>query len=728
MNRFVLLLVSLGIVLAALSGPSGAQPPSDRYAFSDTTLLRDTLDLKFDELFFLADSLQRSPETLRMLAIRYRMPLRRIAHLTDSLRVPPDSVGAIMEREQYNPLASTVVRSSAFSYQSTYSIGRQSATWGNGVKYDLRRGPLSIYNVTDISITTTEDEVSEEQFKTRASSTELGYRIRQNLSVGVRLNITGSQSFKPGSIYNISESSNQFDFSMRSRQQPSPNVSSELNFFGGPYNEPDNIPSKRGFGGTLTGRLTYSNQRWLTTDLNGQANGRIGSGRLPDRPAQSTQDFSRDLRGSVALFERSMVRMRAEFRNQHSELERPDTLSSGPAQEPLDYVRKQPTLNQSLDMTVSLQRGSNHQANVSQRFSATESQIAVAREGRFVNDVSTSEGNALSVDGRTQWRGWSLESRFQNGFPATEQPRRLVSSGATVYYRERLESHIRSIDATLRRSLSRRIVAQFGGGVALSSQTITNVDAAASTRTQDDYRQSYRIEGIYTPSVKANMRVKLEVLRTSNLFLQPTNSASTREDRTYRGEWTWTYRLLPGLTATQSNQMSSIQSRNPFSPDRNRLILDFTSTTTLNAVITEQLRLDLTHSFREAPSGQYTRAEDGYDYFSQSDEDKNYSLTGRISYSPGPALSLRLQPTYLSYERLGTVDGVESASTTRNSLTFSGGASVNLAVAARGTLTGSIDRNFQSSRQYRYPQGLRTADPLFEDDYWSGLLQFSWQL
>ena len=58
LHRFSVLIipVALGLLSAAL--PGGAQESaSSRYAFADTTLLRDTLDLHFPRLFPLSDSL-----------------------------------------------------------------------------------------------------------------------------------------------------------------------------------------------------------------------------------------------------------------------------------------------------------------------------------------------------------------------------------------------------------------------------------------------------------------------------------------------------------------------------------------------------------------------------------------------------------------------------------------------------------------------------------------------
>lgn len=58
-----------------------------RFVNPDTTLLRDTLDISFDRIFVLADSLRCTPDTLRALAIRYAFSLERLVFLADSMHV-----------------------------------------------------------------------------------------------------------------------------------------------------------------------------------------------------------------------------------------------------------------------------------------------------------------------------------------------------------------------------------------------------------------------------------------------------------------------------------------------------------------------------------------------------------------------------------------------------------------------------------------------------------------
>src|SRR6266545_3385789 len=152
-RRLTLLLVPLVLALASIALPGRAQPPAQgRFAFADTTLMRDTLGLAFDRLFPLADSLRMPPDTLRALSIRYLYPLPRLLKLADSLGVPVDSVGEVMRRERYNPLATSVQRQNTFGYRSSYDIAQNSSTWTNGSDYNFVLGPIFVRNNTSIGM------------------------------------------------------------------------------------------------------------------------------------------------------------------------------------------------------------------------------------------------------------------------------------------------------------------------------------------------------------------------------------------------------------------------------------------------------------------------------------------------------------------------------------------------------------------------------------------------
>jgi hypothetical protein len=186
--------------------------------------------------------------------------------------------------------------------------------------------------------------------------------------------------------------------------------------------------------------------------------------------------------------------------------------------------------------------------------------------------------------------------------------------------------------------------------------------------------------------------------------------------------------VLPGLTANQFNQLAANYTYFSFAPERNRLGLEYVNTTTLNAIVTPRLTIALTHSARIAPSGDYIKAADGQDYFSRSDEGRDYGLHGSIIYHPAPAISLHLDPIYAANDREGTVNGVAVPVSRQRTLNFAGGASLNFSVGAKGQLTGNIARIFADSRSTSFSSGLPNDEPRVTSDFWNGSLQFSWQL
>ena len=151
-----------------------AQTPSARFAFADTTLLRDTLDLHFDRLFPLADSLRVTPDSLRAYSIRYRLPIERMVFLSDSLGTRVDSVGALFLREQFNPLARTSERLTTFHYESSYTPSRLSSTWSNSAGADLVRGPVTFRNVTNVVINRIKTGKKYDFHRSKSAETEAG--------------------------------------------------------------------------------------------------------------------------------------------------------------------------------------------------------------------------------------------------------------------------------------------------------------------------------------------------------------------------------------------------------------------------------------------------------------------------------------------------------------------------------------------------------------------------
>lgn len=743
-------LVGLLLWCAAGSPVRAQQPSAGRYAFADTTLLRDTLDLKFDALFPLADSLRVTPDTLRAIAIRYETPIERLAFLADSMRMPVDSVGPVLERERYNPLNLSVERLTSFGYRSTYSITQQSTTWLNSSEYNIVRGPVVLRTVTTVSFVRVKQGLGTLLQRNRTSTTEGGWKFSPDFSVGTRVNLQGFDSDLPGSIYNRHTTTNQLQFSARGRQQPRPNLTNEMNFLAGPFDEPNTIPVKSGFGGQYDGRLEYASGNWMRFDVNSGATLRMGQAHVPKRRSFDVREYSGQAQGTLGLFATSPVSLLFNYQLNADHSERPDTtrvqLTSSSVL--VDTLNREPSGTAEGDLSIQFKHGSAGTFTITGQGTRTKSLLSVSKSGRFIYQEQVSGGQSIDATARYQWTGWGLDATYSYGSPASDtwgvRPWVLTdASGSPVDTVQadvltRSGSWSRKISADLSRNLTSTLLLKASGQVSLTAHrdwaTLVSYNGRtlSATRTPsgalDDYFQSYRLEGTYSSGAGASNTLALEVQRSLTLNLTADQSASNTETRIYLADWQWTYRLLPGLTATQHNQINATYTKTIYRPDRNQLGLTYLTITTLNATVTPHLTMDITHNASYRPSGDYQRAPNGLDYFNLSNRNQDYMLSGRIAYTPIQAISINLQPTFQSTNADVTTAGQSLPSSRRRGLNVSGGANVNLPVAGKGKLSGGVSRTQESSRQIQYISGI--AQPAFgaRTSYWSGSLQFSWQL
>jgi hypothetical protein len=714
-RRCTVLVLPLLVGLAALSGPGRAQTSSSRYAFADTTLLRDTLGLHFVRLFPIADSLQMTPDTLRALSIRYRFPIEKLVTLSDSLGMPVDSVGTYLTRERFSALSDTA-NASAFRYNSSYSVGQATSSWSNGADWNYSRGTMLIHNNTLITLDRYESGQYTSTRQTRSSVTEAGWRLTPQMSLGGRANLDGFDSHDPTSISNQAETRDELQMSLRTRQRGSRALSSEFNAFGGVLDLTNTQQIKRGFSGEVNGRVRSMAGNWLTNEADAQLTGNIAKTSVPNTEFRSdTHDQATNLHGTLGVLANGPLNFNLNYNLRDSRVQTPG--DSGRIQ----VVRSQ---NNSLDGALRLRADNDRYVSVNGRIGSTRQLQNTGQIGIVNSSESTRHDLGGGAEGRYALGAWSLESHFALSGAITEFPHRDATGG----YGESL--FVRSIDATLNRPIGEHLIARAGGTVSLSSYRYYSIGAYATLPVNNDqYRQSYRIEGVYTPGQKFNTAVVLEVIRSLAINIPAASTAANNEDHTYRTEWRWTYRLLPMLTATQRNQITADYIFYTFSPDNNRVSLDYSAVTQLNAVLTPRLSLDLTHNSRIQPSGSYIVQNDGLEAFGRSDENRNYTLTARMVYTPTPGLALTLEPNYLTIQRQTAVGSVVVPQRLSNTLNFSGGASLNLPLGNHGHLTGDIRRVFADNRSVTYDAtGAPVPSPLSKTDFWSGGLQLTWDL
>jgi hypothetical protein len=723
--RLAYLLVPLALGCLGPVRPAHAQSASSpRFAFADTTLLRDTLDLHFDRLFPLSDSLRVVPDTLRALSIRYDMSLDRMVFLADSMRVPVDSVGVMMAREQFSPLAAALSTTNAFRYTSTYSIGQSNSNWGNTSDYNLGRGAMFLHSIIDVQIARYTAGGFTSIRQTNAMTAELGWRMGPGLSLGGRANLSRFANLDR-TIYNVSDNSSEFQFSVRSKPYIIKGMDSEVNLFTGIIDQAKTSGGKRGLSGDLNGRAVYAHG-WFSQSLDGQITGNVAHTTPPGLViALMTHDLTSNLRGTVALFEAAPVGLNVAYGLRASRVETP-------VSRPVPAV--QPVLNGSGDLDVALRMriDNDRYLNFDQAWN-TSSNTTVSGLGTVssTSQQTTANTQTFSVDGRYMLFGWALDGKFSLVSGTTGSPRRTIDvlpgASDTVDYREDQLEHTHSIGGSLSRSLTDRLTARISGDVSLDSYDYrVNDSRAQPTYPRDQYNQSYRIEGIYSPSQRFNTGLSLNVARTLFLNLSSTSSSSNSENDSYIMEWRWSAHLMPGLTVTQRNNAIASYDYLTFQVGQNQLSMDYSTVTTLNAVLSPHLTLDVNHNARYQPRGGYNQFPDGNQYFSPGDENRSYILNVHAAYTPTPALSFTVVPEYQQFNHNNrTADGTVPQNS-QQTLNFSGGGSLNLMVGRRGRLTGNIVRTFSSQRTISF-SGINSS-PRSQIDYWNGNLQLSWAL
>lgn len=736
MNRirqFLLLVVPLAVAVASLASSGRAQPTlTGRFAFADTTLLRDTLGLRFDRLFPLADSLIVTPDSLRAWSIRLRVPIEQVVVLADSLGMPVDSVAPVLARERFNPLAARGGRRvNTFVYNSTYGVQKTTNAWSNGADYNFSSGPWFVRNNTSIQIDNYTSGGSESFRETRSSGTELGWKYSNNLSIGGRANLDRFGNTTPGTLSNDRETRNEFQLSTRTRQQPSPGLSSELNLFGGVL-DLDNLGQvKRGLSGEVNGRVRLTRGAWLSHDASGQLTGNLTSSRAkgapgdPERPDLDGRDVSQNLRGTLGLWASAPVGLNVNYQLRNVRVEnpvrvdRPDSTDPNAVRlVPADTLQRVRTNNRNVDLALRLRRGGDRYLNVTQRFGLNKQ-----ASGSDAGVQNTRDDEGFQAQGRWATGPVTLDANFGRSKTVNRFPRRTVAGG----YEEDVDA--RTVDATLNWIATRKLNVKANGAVNLSVYRYAVIGSFPSLPVpRDNYRQSYRVDLIYTHSTRVNTGFALDVARTLVVNIPAASVAANNELRSYRAEWRWNYRLLSGLTATQRNQLTADYTLYPRLATSNRLSLNYNTLTTLNAVITPRLTVDLTHTARFQPSGSWVRLEDGLDYLQQADETQTYSLDARVSWSPATGIALTANPQYFANDRRTTLDGQIVPQRESRTLNFAGGVNLNLRVGAKGALTGDIRRTFRAEGSTTYTNGLPRAQATSESEAWNGSLQFSWTL
>ncbi len=727
-KRLTLLLLPLSLTLLTHTLPGRAQQAvSARFAFSDTTLLRDTLDLHFDRLFPTADSLQMTPDTLRALMIRYRlvvprMSIARLLQLADSLSLPVDSVGPVFDRERYNPLTNGGAHRSLtdFQYTSGYDIQRTTTTWTNGSQYRLVRGPTYLNNLTNVELQRFTSSGAVTQRQNREATTEAGLTLNRSVSFGGRSYQLRFFSIDPGSPTTQDETKNEYSLTARAKKGNKA-VLTEANLASGWLDDHSTAAIKQGFSGSADGKVRIQRGTTFSHDLSGTLTGNLSRSRTPGQQIDlNTHDFSTNLRGNLAVLPNAPLGLNVNYAFRHTRVETPITIVRYDTT--LTPLTRIDTVDVGLINRI-VNRGKSGDATLRMRLDNDRYLTLTGNLGLSDSPTGTRKDGSGKTTLRWLIAGAALDANYSD------------TRGTSVFTRQRggggyLEHDLsRAADGQLVRTLGRRFVTKLIASIGLDQyRYVAQADSATPPSPRDAYRQLYRVELSYNPSEKMTSGVVVQVGLTRDINILSSTTGSNDDVRSYRGEWRWNYRLFHSLTVTQNNQLTADYQQYPFVSARNALSLNHNTLTSLSAHLPGNFFIDVQHNTSRLPRGSYLPAADGLNYLQLSDDSRNYTLSSSIRYQPAPALGIHVEPHYTSSERSGTVNGVQTKQRTDMGMDFSGGVDLNWKVGPKGQLTGRVSRSYSDPRTINYLNGVGTLTPRAETDFWIGNLQLSWSL
>lgn len=708
LRRFTLLAVPLAVALGSYALPGMAQQPaSSRYAFADTLLLRDTLDLKFDGIFPAADSLGLLPDTLRALMIRYRFPLPRLLHLSDSLGVPVDSVGIVVDRERFNPLAggrSTRRDENAFRFTSGWTSTRTTSAWSNNSEYRVRRGPWYANNRTDVNLERYKSVAATTLRQTRDMTSEAGTRLTESQSFGLWGHTMLFDSYDPNSTSNQKETLNEFKLTARNQRRSRRGSSTDLNLLGGYlYDDKTSIEIKRGLSGRADGRVRTVVGNWFSNDLSAATSTNIARTRRPQAVEElRALDLATNLSGTMTLYSQRPVGLNVAYALRRTRVDTPTDANL------VNSIRQ---ANESVNGTLRLRKDNDRTLNL------------IGNAGNSENQNGRRHDYGGKATLRWSLIGWAVDGNYSDSRANSDYPRLKGAYG----YIERNTN--RSADAQFLRALGPRVQAKLSTSINLSRYRYEAThDSTTPPTPRDTYRQSYRVETRYNPNARLTSSVALDVSLSRTINIERLTTSSNNDTRSYRGEWTWSYQMFPGLTVAQNNQITADYRFYPFADERNTLGLNYRTLTTLNTVLTPRLTVMVVHTAQQQPRGSYTREPDGLESLKLSDDTENLGLHASIRYAPTPSVSFSLEPDYRADVRSGTTNGVSAKQRDDRRLSMGGNVDLNLKLGRKGTLAGNIARSYDDSRSTSYTNGIATVSPNAVTDYWSGSLTLTWQL
>src|SRR5439155_13009391 len=173
---------------------------------------------------------------------------------------------------------------------------------------------------------------------------------------------------------------------MRTRQKPTPGISSELNLFAGALNLHNAEQDKRGWSGEANGRYNQKSGRWFVHEVTGKINANLSRIRSL---ASGTRDDSRDvvgnLNGNLSLFNQSRVGLKTTYNLQTSDVGQPGTLGD---------ITRVKSSRAGADAALRTRLGADGYVSLTQQFAHNDQVTAL-------NGPSSRNTNGLLLDART---------------------------------------------------------------------------------------------------------------------------------------------------------------------------------------------------------------------------------------------------------------------------------------------------------------------------------------
>ena len=410
---------------------------------------------------------------------------------------------------------------------------------------------------------------------------------------------------------------------------------------------------------------------WFSHDLTGGLNGNLSNTRRPSAiNTVRTSDYSGTLRGALLLYQAAPVGLNVNYSVRKTRVETPADS---------DLVNRLLTSNASADATM--------------RFRVDNDRYLNLTGGAGQNNTLQGTRGDQTFRAETRWQlgAWQLDGTASDQISTSEFFQNGTAGGYVV------DEDNRQAGATLQRQFTQRLAGKLITSILLDqTRSAAKVASASPPTPRDTYRQSYRIEGLYNYSEKLNSGVALDVSLARQINLPAVSTSNNTDTRSYRAEWRWSYRMLRGLTASQSNTVQADYEFYPFAEERNNVSLDYNSVTNLAAVLTPRLTIDLTHNARQQPRGDWRVLPRRLRRAAAVGPELNYTLRSRVTWSPSPDISFSLTPEYIATDRTGTNNGNEVPTRSSRRLNLAGNANLRIPLGKKGELTGSIGRNFSS--------------------------------